>query len=36
MYTPMVEQLNALTKGETTPEAVAEVFAAEQAKIVGQ
>ncbi len=36
MYTPMVEQLNALTKGETTPEAVAEVFAAEQAKIVAQ
>lgn len=36
MYTPMVEQLNALAKGETSPEAAAEVFAAEQAKIVGQ
>lgn len=36
MYTPMVEQLNALAKGETTPEAAAEVFAAEQAKIVGE
>ena len=36
MYTPMVEQLNALSKGETTPEAAAEVFAAEQAKVLGQ
>lgn len=36
MYTPMVEQLNALAKGETTPEAAAEVFAAEQAKAIGQ
>ncbi|HHT08598.1 MAG: ABC transporter substrate-binding protein [Christensenellales bacterium] len=34
MYTPMVEQLNAIAKGETTPEAAAEVFAAEQAKIL--
>lgn len=36
MYTPMVEQLNALARGETTPEAAAEVFAAEQAKTLGQ
>ena len=36
MYTPMVDQLNALTRGEATPEAVAEVFAAEQAKVLGK
>jgi raffinose/stachyose/melibiose transport system substrate-binding protein len=35
MYTPMVEQLNAIARGETTPEAAAELFAAEQAKILG-
>jgi raffinose/stachyose/melibiose transport system substrate-binding protein len=36
MYTPMVEQLNAIARGETTPEAAAEVFAAEQAKVLGK
>ncbi len=36
MYTPMVDQLNLLARGETTPEAAAEVFAAEQAKALGK
>ena len=36
MYTPMVDQLNAIARGETTPEAAAEVFAAEQAKALAQ
>ena len=36
MYTPMVEQLNAIARGETTPEAAAEVFAAEQVKVLGK
>ncbi len=36
MYTPMVDQLNAIARGETTPEAAAEVFAAEQAKVLGK
>ena len=36
MYTPMVEQLNAIAKGETTPEAAAEVFAEEQVKALAE
>ena len=36
MYTPMVDQLNAIARGETTPEAAAEVFAAEQVKALAQ
>ena len=36
MYTPMVDQLKAIARGETTPEAAAEVFAAEQAKALAQ
>ena len=36
MYTPMVEQLNAIARNETTPEAAAEVFAAEQAKVLAK
>ena len=36
MYVPMVDQLNLIARGETTPEAAAEVFAAEQAKALGQ
>ncbi len=36
LYKPMVEELNALAKGEKTVAEVAEVFAAEQAKVVGQ
>ncbi len=36
MYKVMVEELNALAKGEKTVAEVAEVFAAEQAKTLGQ
>ena len=36
MYTPMVDQLNAIARSETTPAAAAEVFAAEQAKVLGK
>lgn len=36
LYTPMVDQLNALCRGETTPQAVADVFAAEQAKLLSK
>ncbi|NLC33372.1 MAG: carbohydrate ABC transporter substrate-binding protein [Clostridiales bacterium] len=36
LYVPMVEQLNAIARGETTPQAAADVFAAEQAKIIAK
>lgn len=36
MYTPMVEQLNAIAKGQTTVQEAAEVFLAEQLKALGQ
>ena len=36
MYKPMVEELNALAKGEKTVAEVAEAFAAEQAKVLGK
>ena len=36
LYTPMVDQLNALCRGETNPQAVADVFAAEQAKLLSK
>ena len=34
MYTLMVDNLNAIARGEVTPEAAAEAFAAEQEKIL--
>jgi len=34
MYTLMVDNLNAIARGETTPEAAAEAFAAAQEEIL--